>query len=175
MNFKPLLVTNTLLICMLFNCCNSSTSKKTTDELKKDTVSMSPFSKISNSNSKDRSNSGEALADSNLEFENDIYLKIDKIYSGKIYTNTKGEDVFYRILEIPEEEYISLFIENIAIGEEGGKYQLVKRFRLTDDHSVLPKFGLISVDSIRFADSITIEGYFNKKKEIINLNTITKI
>jgi hypothetical protein len=162
-----------LLICLLFNCCDSNTNKKTSDNSKTDTVPKSVLSSSPNLNNK--SDQGKIITDSNLEFEKGIYLKIDKIYSGKTFTNKEGKDVFYRILEIPEEENITLFAENISMGEEGGKYQLIKRTRLTDDNSVLPKFGLNSLDSVRFTDSITIEGYFNKEKIKINLSSLKKI
>jgi hypothetical protein len=49
---------------------------------------------------------------------------------------------------------------------------LRKLSRLTDNNSVLPEFGLNSVDSIRFIDSITIEGYFNGNKKKINLDKL---
>jgi hypothetical protein len=104
-----------------------------------------------------------------LQFERKIYLRADAIYSGKVYTNKNKKDVFYRILEIPEEENIMLIAENISIDEEGGDYQLIKRIRLTDDNSVLSKFGLNKLDSVKFIDSVRVEGYFNGKKMIIML------
>jgi hypothetical protein len=113
--------------------------------------------------------------DRELQFENKIYLKADAIYSGKVYTNKDSEGVFYRVLEIPDEENITLIAENISIGEEGGNYQLIKRIRLTDDNSVLEKFGLNKVDSIKFIDSVRIQGYFNGKKMIINIDSLKKI
>lgn len=175
MNLKTFFLIISSIICLLFNCCNLKTNQKTSDKSKTDTVSKLPLSNSSNSNLNNKIDQVKTKVDSNLEFEKSIYLKIDKIYSGKVFTNKKGEDVFYRILEIPEEENIALFTENISIGEEGGKYQLIKRTRLNDDNSILPKFGLNIVDSIRFTDSITIEGYFNKEKIKINLNTLKKI
>jgi hypothetical protein len=63
--------------------------------------------------------------DQELQFERKIYLKAEAIYSGKVYTNKDKKDVFYRILEIPEEENIMLIGENISIGEESGNYQLI--------------------------------------------------
>jgi hypothetical protein len=112
--------------------------------------------------------------DKELQFENKIYLKTDAIYSGKVYTNKDNKDVFYRVLEIPEEENITLIAENISIGEEGGNYQLIKRILLTGDNSVLQKFGLNKVDSIKFIDNVRIQGYFNDKKMIINIDSIQK-
>ncbi|WP_426670569.1 hypothetical protein ACPPVU_04830 [Mucilaginibacter sp. McL0603] len=110
-----------------------------------------------------------------LQFEIKIYLKADAIYSGKVYTNKDKKDVFYRILEIPEEENIMLIAENISIGEEGGNYQLIKRVRLTDDNAVLPRFGLSKIDSVKFIDSVRVEGYFNDKKMIINVDSLKKM
>ena len=107
--------------------------------------------------------------------EHKIYLKANAIYSGSVYTNKDNKDVFYRVVEIPEEEYITLIAENISIGEEGGNYQLIKRIRLTDDNAVLPKYGLNNIDSIKFIDSVRVEGYFNGKKMVINLDSIKKI
>jgi hypothetical protein len=110
-----------------------------------------------------------------LQFERKIFLKVDAIYSGKVYTNKDNKDVFYRILEIPEEENIMLIAENISVGDEGGNYQLIKRIRLTDDNSALPKFGLSKIDSIKFIDSVRIEGYFNDKKMVINIDSLKKM
>ena len=107
--------------------------------------------------------------------EHKIYLKANAIYSGSVYTNKDNKDVFYRVVEIPEEENITLIAENISIGEEGGNYQLIKRIRLTDDNAVLPKYGLNNIDSIKFIDSVRVEGYFNGKKMVINLDSIKKI
>ena len=175
MNLKisyPIII---FLSCLYFYSCNLNTNKKTSGNSKTDTVSKSISNSNGNPNSNNKSDQDEIITNNNLEFEKGIYLKIDKIYSGNTFTNKGGKDVFYRILEIPEEENITLFAENISIGEEGGKYQLIKRKRLTDDDSVLPKFGLNSVDSLRFTDSVTIEGYFNRQKIKINLNSLRKI
>jgi len=81
--------------------------------------------------------------------------------------------VFYRVLVIPEEENIMLIAENISVGdEEGGNLKLVKLARITDDDSALPKFGLSSVDSLKFIDTTKIDGYFNGKKLTINLDKL---
>ncbi|MFA6248746.1 MAG: hypothetical protein WC615_17520 [Mucilaginibacter sp.] len=112
--------------------------------------------------------------DTSKSFEQQVYFRIDKISSGPVYEDKNHADVFYRILEIPEEENISLYAEKISIGEEGGNYQLVKRIRLTDENSILPKFGLTKMDSLKFADSVTVSGYFNDKKLIVNLNNLNK-
>jgi hypothetical protein len=111
-----------------------------------------------------------AQTDTAKGFEQQVYLKIDKISSGPVYEDNNEANVFYRILEIPEEENISLYAEKISIGEEGGNYKLVKRIRLTDENSVLPKFSLTKVDSLKFTDSVTVSGYFNEKKQSIKLS-----
>ena len=172
MNLKVRSLIICLLICLFFNCCNSNTNDKIPGKLKTDTVSVPLSNKVNNAINK--SGEREVVADNNLEISKNIYLKIDKIICGTIFTNAKEEDVFYRILEIPDEENITLFVENISIGAEGGKYQLIKRERLTDDNAVLPKFGLNTVDSMKFTDSVTIEGYFNKERIKINLNNLKK-
>jgi len=115
---------------------------------------------------------GQISTDSTADFERRIYLKIDEIKTGKVYTNKNNSDVFYRVLIVPEEENIMLLAENISIGEEGGNFKLVKLSRITDDNSALPKFGLGSVDSLKFIDSVRIQGYFNNKKMIINLDKL---
>jgi len=112
--------------------------------------------------------------DTNVQFETQVYLKIDQILSGETYVDKNGADVFFRIIEIPEEENISLYAEQISIGDEGGNYKLIKRVRLTDDKSVLPKFGISAVDSLKFKDTTTISGYFNKNKLTINLLALKK-
>jgi vacuolar-type H+-ATPase catalytic subunit A/Vma1 len=102
----------------------------------------------------------------NWEFEKKIYLKIDKIYTGKVYTNKKGIDVFYRILFISEEENTMIQVENISIGEEGGNYKLLKRFKLTNKDN--------GIDSLKFIDTVNVEAYSNNKKMLINLDKASK-
>jgi len=111
--------------------------------------------------------------DSNTEFERRIYFEIDQIYSGKVYSTKNNQSAFYRVLIVPEEENIMIIAENIEVlGEEGGNFKLIKLSRLTDDDSVLPKFGISSVDSLKFIDSVNIEGYFNNTKKRINLDKL---
>lgn len=112
-------------------------------------------------------------AGSIAEFEQRVYLKISELHTGKEYTNKLGQTVFYRVLVVPEEENIMLLAENIQVnGEEGGDLQLAKIVRITDDNSALPKFGLVSADSLQFIDSVNIQGYFNHQKKIINLDKL---
>jgi hypothetical protein len=114
----------------------------------------------------------KVITDSTAEFERRIYFNIDEIVSGKVYTNKDKIDVFYRVLVIPEEENIMLIAEDISVGEEGGGFKLVKLSRITDEHSALPRFGLYSADSLKFIDSVRVQGYFNKQKKIINLDKL---
>lgn len=140
----------TIGICALFNSCTSADKKP---------VSPDTVAKRTN-----------APTDTPKSFEQKVYFKIDKISPGPVYEDKNRADVFYRILEIPEEENISLYAEKISVGDEGGNHRLVKRIRLTDENSVLPKFGLTKVDSLKFTDSVTVSGYFNDKKQSINLS-----
>ncbi|MEN0054320.1 MAG: hypothetical protein AAGC65_11655 [Mucilaginibacter sp.] len=144
-----------ILLCSFFYGCSSSGNNKSSDSLK--TI---PQQSVVNNPS------------DLTEFEKGVYLKIDEIKSGKIYSNDNKLDVFYRVLTIPEEENIMLIAENISISEEGGGYHLVRRVQLTNDNSVFAKFGLQKIDSLNFVDSVTIRGYFNGKKMNINLNTL---
>jgi hypothetical protein len=151
----------TVLSAILFSCDSS------------DKKNLSDSSKTSNDRRgsiKHNNYSGQDKIDSALSFEKKIYFKIVSIYCGPTYTNRSKETVFYRVLEIAEEENITLFAENISVGEEGGNYGLIDRIRLTDDKSSLPRFGLNKVDSLKFIDSVTIVGYFNKQKMKINLS-----
>ena len=143
-----------ILFCLIFYGCSSNGNKIPSDSLKTE-AKQSVANKT----------------DDFTGFEKEAYLKIDEIKSGKVYNEGNNTDVFYRVLVIQEEENLMLIAENISIGEEGGRYHLVKRRRLTDDHSVFPKFGLQKIDSLSFVDSVTIQGYFNGKKMEINLNT----
>lgn len=143
-----------LLSCSLFYCCSSDTNKPDLENSQEMVL---------------KRDSDRISASREIGFEERNYLKIDKILSGDLFTDQAGKDVFYRVLQIAEEESLTLFAEAISIGEEGGSYKLINRIRLTDDASALPKFGLYSVDSLRFTDSVTIEGLFNAKKMKIKL------
>lgn len=111
-------------------------------------------------------------ADSLPTLQREIYLKIDEIHAGKLYINKNKQDVFYRLLVIPEEENILLVAENIQPGEEGGGYKLLKTIQLTNNGLTLPNSNLYKVDSLKFIDSVTVQGYFNGKKNSINLESL---
>jgi len=155
---------------LFFNCHNHNTEKLNTSDTNKK-------SNILVGTGNDRGNNSRPVPmtpDTNVQFETQVYLKIDQILSGETYVDKNGADVFFRIIEIPEEENISLYAEQISIGDEGGNYKLIKRVRLTDDKSVLPKFGISAVDSLKIKDTTTISGYFNKNKLTINLLALKK-
>ena len=101
------------------------------------------------------------------EFEKNNYFQIHQIYNGSVFNNKE----YYRILEIPVEENVSLVAEKISIGEEGLNHKLIKRALLTAENSVLPQF-ISKVDSIKFIDSVRIQLIWNKKKIKINLDSL---
>jgi hypothetical protein len=157
-------------LSLFFYGCLSNTRKKLVDSSKTDNISDHSISGQPNLAEKVKDSRSEI--DDALNFEKRIYLKIDELHTGKVYTNKNNVDVFYRILMVPEEENIMLIAENISIGEEGGNFKLVKLSRITDDNSALPKFGLYSTDSLKFIDTVRISGYFNGKRKIINLDSL---
>jgi hypothetical protein len=118
------------------------------------------------------SNADLSPAISTDTFQKAIYLKIDKILSGQLYTNADGKDCFYRVLQIPEEENIMLVAERITIGEEGGKYKLLKRIPLTGPNTPLANYFFNSGDSLSFVDSTTVEVHVNNKVMAINLDKL---
>ena len=160
-----------ILGCFLFYCCNSRTDRGVTDSSKNDSVLKLTQNK--NLNLGIKTDPRQLKVDSNTEFERRIYFEIDQIYSGKVYSTKNNQSAFYRVLIVPEEENVMIIAENIGVlGEEGGNFKLIKLSRLTDDDSVLPKFGISSVDSLKFIDSVNIEGYFNNTKKRINLDKL---
>jgi hypothetical protein len=156
---------------LLFWSCRAKTEK---EKSSLDSLGKTDSTKLENTTARNKEPTDDrgTYSDTLKGFEKRIYFDIDKIYTGKTYVNKNNVDAFYRVLEIPEEENVMLIAENIAIGEEGGKAKLIKLVRLTDDNSALPKFGLSTVDSLRFLDSVRIQGYFNSKKMIINLDDL---
>jgi hypothetical protein len=161
-----------LIVSQVFYCCTSGVSKTETGSSKKDTIKHT-LSEKPNLNNKTYHELTKT--DSITEYEKKIYFHIDQVYTGKVYSFNSDSSAFYRILIIPQEENIMILAENIAvIDNEGSNLKLRKLSRLTDDGSILPKFGLSSVDSIKFIDSVTIEGYFNDKKKVINLDKLKK-
>jgi hypothetical protein len=125
--------------------------------------------KHSNNPSRDIGNNSSDILPA---LQRNIYLKIDEIHTGKLYINKNKQEVFYRLLIIPEEENILLVAENIQPGEEGGGYKLLKTIRLTNTGLTLPNSNLYKVDSLKFIDSVTVRGYFNDKKKSINLENL---
>ena len=77
--------------------------------------------------------------------------------------------MFFRFIEIEEEEHISVYVEKISIGEEGGKYSLLNRFQITEKELGLNNYSLNSLDSLSFNDSTTVSCYFNDSKYKIDL------
>lgn len=110
------------------------------------------------------------LSAKNDDFGRKIYLEISEVTCGRVYTNSKGIEVFNRVLAIPVEEEMMLVSENISIGEEGGNYNLLKRV-LLDTVPTLRESGIARIDSLKFIDSVTLSGYFNSKKLKINVET----
>ena len=98
------------------------------------------------------------------------YLKVDRITSGPVFADAQtGEDVFYRVVEIPEEEQLFVYIEKVSIGEEGGNYRLANRYRLKEESLNIFKSGFYSLDSLSFRDSVTVVGKFNDKRLAVDL------
>jgi hypothetical protein len=164
MSSQKFFFTASFLICMFLICCKQNRNHQTIDTAKstRKAAIVTPLKQKINI----------TLLDSDAEFEKKIYLHIDQIYTGKVY-NENNTYAFYRVITIPEEENLMIIAEKIAVlDDEGGNLKLFKLSRVTDDGSALPKFGISSADSIKFIDSVTIQGYFNDKKKIIDLEKL---
>lgn len=146
-----------VLFCLILFSCGEVKSSKENSIIEGDSLVL-------------KTNSTNRL-DTNRLFELSNYLKIDKIHTGPVYWNNKNsQNLFYRIIEIYEEEHLLLFVENITIGEEGGNYNLIKRYRLDEKKLSMKRFSLSSIDSLNFEDSVTIIGLFNNTRYKINLD-----
>ena len=99
-----------------------------------------------------------------------LYLMIDKIYTGAVYNDGANNDVFYRVLEIPDEENTMLIAEKISIGQESGNYHLLKRVQLTASGGALLQYGYL--DTLAFADNTTIQGVFSGQSFKINMSKL---
>jgi hypothetical protein len=120
---------------------------------------------------RDPQHSDSALDNKN-SFELNNYLKLSNIYSGNVFEDRQtSESVFYRIIEIPSGENLLFFVEKISIGEEGGDYELLKRYRIEESRMLLPKFSVISIDSLVFIDSTIVSGYVNNRRFLFNLES----
>ncbi|TFF34335.1 hypothetical protein [Mucilaginibacter psychrotolerans] len=143
--------------------CKPNTAGTPTEALKKDTLKQTGVI-VPN-----QQTTATPSADA---FEKAIYLKIDKVHSGNIYTNSNGFDCFYRVLQIPEEENIMLVAEHITIGEEGGNYKLLKRIHLTGPNTPLANYFFNSGDSLSFVDSTSVAVHVGDKVVAINLDKL---
>lgn len=104
-------------------------------------------------------------------FEMSNYLKLDRIYSGPVFIDRSDKEAFYRVVEIPVEERLLFFVEKVSIGEEGGNFQLMKRYRVDLGPSVGDD--IIEVDSLVYMDSVLVSAYFNKSKYKLDLERET--
>jgi len=103
-----------------------------------------------------------SIQDTSFEIQN--YLRLSQIYSGRVFVDGNSQnEVFYRIIEIPSEEHVSLYVEKISIGQEGGNFELRKRYRI-DEKKLSLKDGFFRLDSLIFNDSTIVSGYFNNSK-----------
>jgi hypothetical protein len=163
------LKTIALIMMAICSCTSKSTNLKGAPNLQTHAVDSNKNKKAQRVDNliiyKDISNKEQ-------NFINKIYFKIDEVHTGNVYLKNGKIYVFNRILVVPEEENIMLISECISIGDEGGDYKLIKLSRLTDDGSALPKFGLNKVDSLKFIDSVNIQGLFNNQKKVINLERL---
>ncbi len=109
--------------------------------------------------------------DSSFNFVSSNYLKLSNICLGPVHNDKDRDNILYRIIEIPNEESLQLYAEQISIGEEGGNYKLLNRYQIGNEILQLSNSNLYSVDSLAFIDSTIISGYFNNKKMSIDLNS----
>lgn len=161
-------ITNvTYWVCIIV-ICNACTSNKSNSIVRKDSLSRY-------SSNTDTINKNLKYKDTSFEAEN--YLRLADIHSGPTFDNGGATEhsVFYRIVEVPYEELLSLYIEKISTGDEGGNFQLISRYLLDDKELGINNYTLKRVDSVSFIDSITVSGYFNNIKYRVNLNNKTAI
>jgi hypothetical protein len=78
-------------------------------------------------------NAQQQQNDSSFNFISYNYLKLTNIYLGSIFNDNKGNNIFFRIIEIPDEENLILYAEKISIGEEGGNYKLLNRYQIGNE------------------------------------------
>jgi hypothetical protein len=102
-------------------------------------------------------------------FEMSNYLRIYKLISGPIFQGSSG-DSFFRIVEIPSEEHLIVYIEKIEMKGESSGYSLLDRYKLEELSLGLRNPAIFAVDSLKFTDSVAVVGYFNRTKLIIDLN-----
>lgn len=114
-------------------------------------------------------------SDSIAQFGQKLYMNIAEMHSGEAFTDKNGENVYYRILVIPQEENTMLMAEKIAIGDaEGDKNQFKKLSKITDGIA-LPEYGYYAPKSVEFIDTVTIKLIFDTKKKVIDLRSLKSL
>ncbi|MCE5320972.1 MAG: hypothetical protein PHV09_04985 [Bacteroidales bacterium] len=103
----------------------------------------------------------------NKELNPSFYLKIFGIYpSPTWYDGSTKSDKIFRLILYNNEEHISIVIETISIGEEGGSLSLVKQTNLTEEMLNLPKY---SINKVEF------KKWINCKKAMVSINNDSRI
>ena len=149
-----------IFVLLIFISCNQeNTSNSNRMDKKNKTDSASILNKDTVESSK--------LCD---DFLVKNYLKINRIFCGDVYTDKNIlKDVFFRVLEITEEEHTELYVEKISIGEEGGRFELLKRIKITEQELGIRNNPLY-IDSLKFIDSVHVMITCNKENYRVKLD-----
>lgn len=111
-------------------------------------------------------------SDSIAQFGKKLYMNIAEIHSGEAYTDKDGENVYFRILVIPQEENTMLMAEKIAIGSAEGETTNFKKLSKITNGDQLPEYGYYTPRSLKFVDSVSVKLLFDGKQKIINLQEL---
>lgn len=107
------------------------------------------------------------------EFNPSFYLRIYEVQLGTAwYDDTAGIDKIFRLVLYNNEEHISIVVETIGIGEEGGGLTLLKQTRITEKVLNIPDYSLNKVDFKEWINNKEIKMNINDSCRIINLEDL---
>jgi len=110
----------------------------------------------------------------NKELNPSFYLKIFGIYpSPTWYDESTKSDKIFRIIFYNNEEHISIVIETISIGEEGGSLSLEKQTNLTEEMLNLPKYSINKVEFKKWINCKEAMVSINNNNRILNMDSLS--
>jgi hypothetical protein len=157
MKYTLLLILNLLLSCNARQGASINTLKNNVSDNKETKVASDTLKKAENNS-----------------FNPPFYLRIIGVYTGNTwYDNNIDQDKVFRIVKYINETHITIIIETIEIGSEGGSLTLLKQEKLTEEKLGMPSYTINNVDLIDWINSKEAKLKINDKCFIVDLEKLT--
>ena len=110
----------------------------------------------------------------NDNFNPPFYLRITAIFTGStLYDESLGCDKVFRLVLYNNEEHVTIVVETIGIGDEGGALRLLKQDKLLEKNLNMPDYSINKVEFVNWLNAKEIELKINDKHIVVDLENLT--